>query len=248
MMYLRIISEILLKIGLIIFIAEMIIMRLLHIFFPTLTVFEKDILDAFSLTVFSSPFIFYFVIYPYVKKKEQEHKLRKLAYYDTLTALPNRTLFADRFMMSLSYIKRNEDSILAICFFDVDNFKLINDTFGHEEGDNVLVEISQRLLRHVRTEDTVSRIGGDEFIILVSVKNKIACTKLINRILVAISKPYNFGKYTHNITASCGVTLYPQDQSDTDVLIRHADQAMYKAKMSGKNKLVYFDADADKQR
>jgi len=226
---------------------EMIIMRLLPILPIALSVFEQDILDAFSLTIFSSPFIFYFVIYPYVKKKEQERQMQILAYYDTLTALPNRTLFADRFKMSLAHSKRDENVVLAICFFDIDHFKHINDTFGHEEGDKILIEISQRFLSYTREEDTISRMGGDEFIMLLSVKNKTSCTELINRILVAIAEPYNLGKHTHNITASCGVTLYPEDQSDTDMLIRHADQAMYEAKISGKNKLVYFDADADKQ-
>ncbi|MDF1874619.1 EAL domain-containing protein [Sulfurimonas sp. SAG-AH-194-I05] len=175
------------------------------------------------------------------EKKEQQFQMQRLAHYDILTGLPNRTLFADRFKIALAHANRNE-TLLAVCFVDIDHFKPINDNYGHEEGDQLLVEIAQRLDSCIRREDTVSRMGGDEFTMLLGVHSQKECEDLVKRILTTLSKPYCLSRNTHSITASCGITLYPYDDADADVLTRHADQAMYEAKISGKNKFIFFDA------
>ncbi len=174
-------------------------------------------------------------------KKLQQMQLQHLAHYDTLTGLPNRVLFADRFKQAISFSKRT-DSLLAVCFLDLDNFKPINDKYGHEIGDLLLVEVSHRLSKNIRELDTASRLGGDEFTILIGGFNVASeCEELINRILESLAEPYLIGNKKIHITASCGITIFPDDNSDIDLLVRHADQAMYQSKLTGKNGFTFFD-------
>ncbi|TGN39134.1 bifunctional diguanylate cyclase/phosphodiesterase [Marinobacter confluentis] len=179
--------------------------------------------------------------------KQQQEKLNLMAYYDALTGLPNRTLFADRFSQAIAHNKRT-DHKLAICFLDLDNFKPVNDNYGHDVGDQLLIEVAKRITASIREEDTVSRQGGDEFTLLLNdIHSYGQCQNSLNRILHAFSQPYLIDGTLHNITTSIGVTLYPDDDEDIDTLIRHADNAMYQAKLSGRNRYHFFDSKQDER-
>lgn len=175
------------------------------------------------------------------ENKKQQKKLEQMAHYDVLTQLPNRTLFASRFSIAVEQSKEN-DSLLAICFLDLDNFKPVNDNYGHDVGDQLLIDVAERIKSHLRLEDTVSRQGGDEFTLLLSNLDSFEqCEDMLRRIQTSLSKPYLINDYPHKISASIGVTLYPNDDADIDTLIRHADQAMYQAKIIGRNRYHLFD-------
>ena len=179
--------------------------------------------------------------------KQQQEKLNLMAHYDILTGLPNRALFVDRFHQAIAHSNRRE-SLLAVCFLDLDNFKPINDNYGHEVGDQLLVEVAQRITQSIREEDTVSRQGGDEFTLLLNdIESQDQCEHTLERITHALAQPYLINNTPHKITASIGVTLYPSDDEDVDTLIRHADNAMYQAKQSGKHRYHIFDSSHDKQ-
>jgi diguanylate cyclase (GGDEF)-like protein/PAS domain S-box-containing protein len=179
--------------------------------------------------------------------KQQQEKLSLMAHYDVLTGLPNRTLFADRFHQAIAHSKRTK-SQLAVCFLDLDNFKPINDNFGHEVGDQLLIEVAERITATIREEDTVSRQGGDEFAMLLNdIETYAQCEQALERIHHSLAEPYLINGHTHKITASSGITLYPSDDADIDTLLRHADQAMYQAKLSGKHHYHLFNAEHDQQ-
>lgn len=179
--------------------------------------------------------------------KNQHSKLEQMAHYDALTLLPNRTLFIDRFNQAIIHANRSK-SELAICFIDLDNFKPINDNYGHNVGDKILVEVAQRIKSNLRTGDTISRQGGDEFALLLSdIRNFEDCQDILQRIHSSLAKPFMLGDVYYNITASTGVTLYPHDQGDLDTLIRHADQAMYQIKLSGGDGFRLFNKEKDQQ-
>mgnify|MGYP003386212482 CR=1 FL=1 len=176
--------------------------------------------------------------------KAQQKKLELLAHYDPLTGLPNRALFMDRFNQAVAHSKRSKRP-LAMCFIDLDSFKPINDNFGHDIGDKVLMEVAKRISECVREEDTVSRQGGDEFALLLgSFESVSQCEQIMERMLKAIAKPYEIDGETHCITASCGVALCPVDHVDFNGLMRQADQAMYASKRKGKNQFSFFDPGA----
>lgn len=181
------------------------------------------------------------------QSKQQMQMLELLAHYDPLTHLPNRTMFADRLLQGIARNKR-EKSLLAICFIDLDGFKPINDQFGHEAGDQVLIEVAARIKHSIREEDSVSRHGGDEFALLLEDIHSVEqCEQTIRRIHHAIAQPYLIEGQMVNIGASSGITLYPLDDADPDTLLRHADHAMYQAKLAGKNRHHLFDPGQDKQ-
>jgi len=172
--------------------------------------------------------------------KEQQDKLKLLAHYDPLTGLPNRELFADRFQQAIAHSKRNE-APLAICFVDLDCFKAVNDSFGHGVGDSLLMEVARRITASVREGDTVSRQGGDEFVLLLAnVESVEQCERVINRMLVSLAKPYVIDGRWHQITASCGIALFPDDADSLEGLIKRSDQAMYYSKRHGKNRLSFY--------
>ncbi|MEW4982200.1 MAG: EAL domain-containing protein [Cycloclasticus sp.] len=179
--------------------------------------------------------------------KKQQEELALMAHYDVLTGLPNRALFTDRFHQAIAHSKRNR-SQLAICFLDLDNFKPINDNYGHDVGDQLLMEVAKRIEANIREEDTVSRFGGDEFTLLLNdVESYDQCELTLGRILNTLATPFLIKTRFHSITASIGVTLYPDDDEDIDTLVRHADNAMYLAKQSGKHRYHFFDSRHDKQ-
>ena len=173
---------------------------------------------------------------------EQQQRLQQMAHYDLLTRLPNRALFADRIRQALGASTRAGD-LVAICLMDLDGFKPINDQYGHKAGDQVLREVAQRLTESVRGGDTVARLGGDEFaLLLCRLKSWSECEFALRRIVDALNRPYAIGGDTMAVSASIGVTLFPDDAGDQDLLVRHADLAMYKAKEGGKNRYVLFDS------
>ncbi|MDD1621765.1 MAG: EAL domain-containing protein [Methylococcaceae bacterium] len=179
--------------------------------------------------------------------KQQQQLLELMAHYDPLTRLPNRILFADRLTQAIARSKR-EKTLLAICFLDLDGFKPVNDQFGHDAGDQVLVEVAERIKNSVREEDSVSRHGGDEFALLLGdIHTTEQCEQAIERIHRAIAQPYLIDGQAVIIGASSGITLYPLDDADPDTLLRHADHAMYQAKLAGKNCHHLFDVNEDQQ-
>lgn len=178
--------------------------------------------------------------------KEQEEKLRLLAHYDPLTGLPNRTMKALRLNQAISLSKRSGRP-LAVIFIDLDEFKTVNDEHGHDVGDELLVKLSQRLSRALREGDTLARLGGDEFVAILSELEKPNDVEtILNRLLAAASEKVATTCGEVQVSASIGVTLFPQDASDADQLLRHADMAMYQAKLAGKNRFQYFDVDQDR--
>jgi len=177
--------------------------------------------------------------------KEHQNQLERIAHYDVLTDLPNRSLLADRLSQAMLLCGRREQS-LAVVFLDLDGFKAVNDHHGHDVGDQLLISLSARMKEALREGDTLSRIGGDEFVaVLTDLANVEDCEPLLERLLLAVSEPITIGDVVLSVSASLGVTLYPQDDADADQLMRHADQAMYVAKGSGKNRYHLFDTVQD---
>ncbi len=179
--------------------------------------------------------------------KQQQQALELMAHYDPLTSLPNRVLFADRFSQAIARARRDR-SLLAVCYFDLDGFKLINDRLGHDAGDRLLVEVANRTRSGLREEDSVSRLGGDEFALLLGdIASREHCEQAVQRLHQAIAQSYVIDGEEVHVAASIGVTLYPQDDADPDVLLRHADQAMYQAKLAGRNRISFYDPAQDQQ-
>ena len=175
------------------------------------------------------------------ERKQAEGKLERIAHYDVLTDLPNRVLLADRLSQAMVLSQRRKQS-LAVAYLDLDGFKAVNDTYGHDTGDKLLVDLSQRMQKVLREGDTLARIGGDEFIAVMVDLEKIEDSQpILERLLIAAAAPISVGDLQLQVSASIGVTLYPQDGADADQLIRHADQAMYVAKQAGKNRYHLFD-------
>ncbi len=177
--------------------------------------------------------------------KRQQEQLSRIAHYDLLTNLPNRVLLADRLSQAMLHCSRHEQS-LAVVFLDLDGFKAVNDAHGHHVGDKLLIALSVRMKKALREGDSLARIGGDEFVAVLADLAKVEdCEPVLERLLLATSDPVTVGDVIFNVSASIGVTLYPQDNVDADLLMRHADQAMYKAKESGKNRYHLFDTAQD---
>ncbi|MDX1593188.1 MAG: EAL domain-containing protein [Gammaproteobacteria bacterium] len=169
------------------------------------------------------------------ERKESEEKIRALAYYDALTGLPNRRLFQDRLGLALPQMRRHRQQ-LAVMFIDLDLFKRINDTLGHDVGDEVLVEMSRRLKACVRESDTVSRMGGDEFTILQpDIKDANNAAQLASRIIASLRDPFVHQDRELYVTSSVGIAMFPDDGETPDELTKNADTAMYRAKELGRN-------------
>lgn len=180
-------------------------------------------------------------------RKKQEDKLSLMAHYDLLTGLPNRALFSDRFHQAIAHSKRTKAE-LAVCFLDLDNFKPVNDNYGHDVGDQLLIEVAERITACLREDDTVSRQGGDEFALLLNdIESYEHCKKTLDRLHHSLSLPYLISGYYHHISVSTGVTLFPADDGDIDTLLRHADQAMYQSKQLGRNRYHLFDTQDDQK-
>ena len=175
--------------------------------------------------------------------KASEEKIHRNAYYDSLTQLPNRALFHDRLEQNVKHAERTGNP-LALLFIDLDGFKEVNDRSGHAAGDQLLREGARRLCACVRGSDTVARIGGDEFtVILIEVNDILHIEILAQAILDELAKPFVIGASNHFISGSMGITLCPQDGRTPDELLRNADQAMYVAKQAGRNRFSFFTAE-----
>jgi diguanylate cyclase (GGDEF)-like protein/PAS domain S-box-containing protein len=172
-----------------------------------------------------------------------EDRIERLAYYDTLTGLPNRALMNDRILQSLALAKR-ENRQVGVFFFDLDRFKLINDTQGHAVGDLVLRSVAQRLKKFIREGDTFARLGGDEFVIVQADPNHDPDFGIMGqRILETLGQPFQIGTREFFTTASVGVAIYPNDGDNPQTLLKSADTAMYVAKSRGRNNVQFFSDD-----
>ncbi|KAA3652323.1 MAG: EAL domain-containing protein [Proteobacteria bacterium] len=172
--------------------------------------------------------------------KHSEARLEHLAHHDPLTGLPNRLLLLDRIAHSIEHARRHQHQ-LAVCFIDLDNFKHVNDSLGHHVGDALLKAIATELQRHVRSEDTLSRIGGDEFVLLVDRVSAIAGVEhIVHKLLGVLREPRSIEGHQLYLSGSIGISLFPQDGDDAAALIQHADSAMYDAKQLGKNRYRYY--------
>ena len=174
------------------------------------------------------------------ERKENEEHIKRLAHHDSLTGLPNRNLLHDRMAQALARVRRNNGRV-AILFVDLDKFKPINDVYGHKIGDEVLVEVAKRLQGSVRTSDTVARIGGDEFaVILEEIHHPSEATKIASKIVTQLATPIQALDKICQIGASVGVALYPDDGNDLDEVVKAADLAMYRVKHAGRNGYQMF--------
>lgn len=173
-------------------------------------------------------------------------ELDHATHYDALTSLPNRRLLADRLEYALARTRR-EGTRLAVCYMDLDEFKPINEQHGRETGDRLLVEVSRQIQSSLRSGDTLAHLGGDEFVLLLTdLDQDQELLQVLNRVLVAVANPMAVNGVTLSLTASIGATLFPLDDADADTLLRHADQAMVRAKEEGKNRFHLFDSEYDR--
>jgi diguanylate cyclase (GGDEF)-like protein/PAS domain S-box-containing protein len=180
--------------------------------------------------------------------REQENRLELLAYYDALTQLPNRVLLADRLEQALAYVRRSGQH-LAVCLLDLDRFKPINEEYGRDTGDRMLVEFARRLERMLPAGDTVARLGGDEFAILLSdLKSTDECDLLTRRIQAVIASPFEVSPGTTiSVTASIGVRVVPPDDADPDTLLRQAYQMLYAVKRDARGNVLRFNPEHERQ-
>jgi len=180
------------------------------------------------------------------KRKQAEATITYQAYHDQLTGLPNRTLFHDRLGQAMVQAKRHGQS-MAVMFLDLDRFKVVNDTLGHQVGDALLQAVAQRLKACLREGDTLSRIGGDEFMLLLpQIRSRDSVIFIAEKILAALKAPFNIEGNEIFIGVSIGIALYPEDGDSRETLIKHADIAMYHAKDHGRNNFKFFTHELNK--
>ncbi len=186
------------------------------------------------------------IIRDITERKKAEETINKLAYYDILTGLPNRVLFGNRFNIEIAHARKNKQ-MLAVLFLDLDRFKNINDTLGHKIGDKLLRDVAQRIKGVLRRNDTISRAGGDEFVILIPKISREQDIKTVSaKIIGALQEPFIVNKSQLYVTTSIGISVYPRDGEDADILLKRADAAMYKAKELGGNcSYMFTDSIAD---
>ena len=176
------------------------------------------------------------------ERKKAEEKLFHDAYHDTLTKLPNRSMFHDRLTYSLSHYRRHPNRRFAVLFIDLDRFKMINDTLGHLAGDKFLIEIAKRLSECVREHDLLARLGGDEFVILLDAfQSEEDVEEIASRIISRVSEPYNLEGSEVYSNASIGIALFNSQYKEASDILRDADAAMYQAKSLGRGRYVFFD-------
>jgi len=179
-----------------------------------------------------------------LRDQKELDNLKGMANFDILTGLPNRKLFFDRMMQALEIAKRYP-RIFAVLYMDIDNFKIINDTMGHDAGDLLLKEAAVRVLQSVRKVDTVARMGGDEFtIILVHIDHEFEAAVVAKRVIEAFSAPFLLQERKCSVSVSIGISLFPADGTDVDTLVKKADMAMYCVKSQGKNSFKFYATDS----
>jgi diguanylate cyclase (GGDEF)-like protein/PAS domain S-box-containing protein len=174
------------------------------------------------------------------ERKLARERLEQMAHYDLLTGLPNRSFFFEHLARMLDQAQRYDDQ-MALLYLDLDRFKPVNDELGHEGGDILLKQVADRLQELLRRSDLIARIGGDEFVILLSKIQSPGDAELVaSKILQAIARPFDIGGNERSIGVSIGIALFPRDGHDGSVLVKKADMAMYRAKRAGKNRYVLF--------
>ncbi|HAF54635.1 MAG TPA: diguanylate cyclase, partial [Thauera sp.] len=180
-------------------------------------------------------------------QKEHESRLEYIAHYDPLTGLPNRVLLNDRLQRGMAQARRRGQQ-LAVAYIDLDGFKAVNDTYGHQVGDQLLTTVAARMKTTLREGDTISRLGGDEFVaVLIDLPHTESCLLLTQRLLAAVAQPVLLAGHELKLSASVGLTMFPQPEDvDADQLLRQADLAMYQAKLAGKNRYHVFDTVHDR--
>jgi diguanylate cyclase (GGDEF)-like protein/PAS domain S-box-containing protein len=177
------------------------------------------------------------------ERKQFEEKLAEMATHDSLTGLPNRILLSDRLMVGTALARRNGHRVAAL-MLDLDRFKAVNDAMGHSVGDELLKAVGQRLSSIIRNSDTISRIGGDEFVLVLPQISRIDdVTKFAQRILDAFQEPFVFGRHRLQVTTSIGIAVYPDDGIEIEHLLKNADSAMYLAKEQGRGIYKYYQDD-----
>jgi diguanylate cyclase (GGDEF)-like protein len=176
------------------------------------------------------------------ERRQYEQKLAEMATHDPLTGLPNRALLSDRFTVALNLSRRTRNK-LVVMMLDLDRFKAVNDSMGHDVGDKLLKAVGERLEVTMRKSDTVARIGGDEFVLLLSqIPHAEEAAKFAQRILDAFREPFVFNGYRPDITTSIGIAVYPEGGKDIESLLKNADTAMYRAKEQGRDTYRFYDA------
>ena len=175
------------------------------------------------------------------RQKELELELRRMAFFDELTDIPNRKMLDRQIQKALVRSKRHQHNF-SIMFIDLDDFKKVNDTLGHDAGDQLLIDVVSRINECIREEDLISRIGGDEFIVMFEETGKDELEQIAKRVIEHVGKPYTLNENTANISLSIGISMFPDDGEDKETLTKAADIAMYYAKNNGKNNYqIYTD-------
>jgi diguanylate cyclase (GGDEF)-like protein/PAS domain S-box-containing protein len=174
------------------------------------------------------------------QRKQFEQKLADMATHDSLTGLPNRTLLSDRLTMGVAFSRRSGNN-LAVLMLDLDRFKVINDTLGHDVGDQLLKAVAERLQSVTRKSDTIARIGGDEFVlVLPQITSSGNAAMLAQRVLDVLREPFIFDGHRLTVTTSIGIAVYPDDGREIHILLKNADQAMYRAKEQGRDMFKFY--------
>lgn len=239
--------QVVFRIVLIVFVVEFLVMLLIGYLDVNLNVYSEAAFDAVLLTLAITPFIFLWVIKPFVEDRDVAlAKLSEMAHTDPLTKLPNRRqleVHFDQFIAgSLKHSIRG-----ALMLIDLDGFKSINDDYGHDAGDAVLVETGLRLIAATRSEDVVSRLGGDEFVVLIHHINndELLANEILSgiaeKLVNSIKEPIGYQGETLHVGASIGIRILEFEEIDTELLIQDADKAMYRAKQAGKGQAVFFE-------
>lgn len=179
-------------------------------------------------------------------RKMAEEEIERLAFYDILTGSPNRYLLRDRVDQAVR-VRTRENGHFALCFLDLDHFKEINDVYGHDVGDQVLIEVTRRLKQVLRAQDTVSRLGGDEFVLLLSNMDQLGVQPCVQKMLLALQEPFKSEGPSLHLSGSIGVAMFPEDGRTYQDLLKSADTAMYQAKSSGRNGFSFFSPDMAKK-
>jgi diguanylate cyclase (GGDEF)-like protein len=190
---------------------------------------DRDLLQLMSLFVAAA-----------LERAAHAERIQQLAFYDALTGLPNRVLFGDRITQAMNAAKRYKRGF-AVMYLDLDNFKAINDRYGHPVGDLVLRGVAERLVLALRESDTIARFGGDEFVILQPVVNAAGdAADLAKKVVEAMQAPFTIENVDHVVHTSIGIALFPQDGNTPDELMDRADRALYRAKHAGRNRWLFF--------